>query len=208
MKEGKFMSELHKLHYVGPRVEISHQGIVYKKSKEDKYVYLMSALEILKDIDNDYEKQPSYSHHFDHKRLEEDNFHTVLQDHEYDIEECISDECKKYKQKIENKIAYIQTLPHLTNVDKEVWIKNIEIMKEYKIQRAMNKMYYMHCIQDIVHLIQHKNIKQITVPLNKNFFHVLNTVKGALITGKPSLDAKVIKQHDKNDNMVIKLTIR
>ena len=43
-----------KLHYVGPRVEISHHGIKYKKSKEDKYVYLMAALELLKDIDNDY----------------------------------------------------------------------------------------------------------------------------------------------------------
>ena len=46
-----------KLHYVGPRIEISHQGIVYKKSKEDKYIYLMAALEILKVIDNDYDKK-------------------------------------------------------------------------------------------------------------------------------------------------------
>jgi len=197
-----------KLHYVGPRVEISHHGINYKIAKEDKYVYLTSALQILKNIDNDYDKKPSYSHQFDHKRLEEDNLHTVLQQHERDIEECISDECKRYKQKIQNKIAYIQTLPHLTNIEKEVWIKNIQIMKEYKIQRAMNKMYYFHCIDDIVHLIQHKKIKEITVPFNKNFFHVLNTIKGTLITGKPSLDAKVFRQYDKNENMIAKLTIR
>jgi len=197
-----------KLHYVGPRVEISHHGISYKIAKEDKYVYLMSALEILKDIDNDYEKNSFYIHHFDHKGLEEDNLHTVLQQHEYDVEDCISEECKKYKQKIEDKIAYIRSIPHLTDIDKDVWIKNIEIMKEYKVQRAMNKMYYFHCIGDIVHLIQNNRIKQLTVPFNKNFFHVLNTIKGALIMGKPSLDAKVIRQYDKNDNMVVKLTIR
>ena len=197
-----------KLHYVGPRVEISHRGISYKLAKEDKYVYLTSALEILKDIDNDYDKKTSYSHRFDHKGLEEDNLHTVLQQHEGDIEECITDECKKYKQKIDDKIAYIQSIPHLTNIDKEVWIKNIEIMKEYTMQRAMNKMYYFHCIDDIVHLIQHKKIKEITVPFNKNFFHVLNTIKGTLITGKPSLDAKVINQYDKDENMIAKLTIR
>ena len=81
-------------------------------------------------------------------------------------------------------------------------------MKEYRIQRAMNKMYYIHCIQDIIQLIQYKSIKEITVPFNKNFFHVLNTIKGALITGNPSLDAKAIKQHDKNENMIVKLTIR
>jgi hypothetical protein len=197
-----------KLHYVGPRVEISHQGIVYKKTKEDKYVYLMAALGILKNIDNDYEKKPSYSHRFDHKRLEEDDFHTVLQQHECDLEECITDECKKYKEKIQNKIAYIQTLPHLTDIDKEVWIKNIELMKEYKMQRAMNKMYYIHCIQDIVHLIQDKRIKEITVPFNKNFFHVLNTLKGSLITGKPSLDTKVIEENNKEGNIILRLSIK
>lgn len=196
------------LHYVGPRVEISNHGIIYKQSKEDKYIYLMAALEILKDIDNDYEKKPSYTHHFKHNKLEEKYLHTLLQHHENDLEECITEECKKYKQKIEQKIVYIQSIPHLTKIDKEVWIKNIEIMKDYKVQRAINKMYYIHCIQDIVHLIQHKRIKEVTVPFNKNFFHVLNTIKGALITGKPSLDARVIEEYDKNGNMVARLTIR
>ena len=197
-----------KLHYVGPRVEITNRGIVYKRSKEDKYIYLVAALEILKDIDNDYEKRHSYVHYFKNHSLQEKSMHTLLQQHEGDVEECISEECKKYKQKMQHEIERIKTLPYITDIDKEVWIKNIEIMKEYKMQRAMNKMYYMHCIQDIVKVIQHKKVKQITAPFNKDFFHVLNTLKGALITSKPSLDAKVIEKHDKNDNILVMLTIR
>jgi len=197
-----------KLHYVGPRVEITNHGIVYKKSKEDKYVYLMAALELLKDIDNDYEKKPSYRHHIENKKYEDDDLHTTLERYEANVEESITQECKKYKEKMQHKIEYIQTLPHLTDIDKEVWIKNIEIMKEYRMQRAMNKMYYMHCIGDIVKVIHDKQIKLITAPFNKNFFHVLNTVKGALITGKRSLDAKIIEEFDKNHIMIVKLTIR
>ncbi len=197
-----------KVEYVGPRVEISNHGIVYKKSKEDKYVYLMAALEILKNIDNNYEKQRSYSHHFENKKLEEENFHTVLQHYENDIEEYISQECKKYKQKIQHQIEHIKTLPYLTEIDKEVWIKNIELMKEYKIQRAINKMYYMHCIQNIIQVIRHKKIKEITAPFNKNFFHVLNTIKGTLITGRPSLDTKVLEEYDKDNHIIVRLFIR
>ena len=37
---------------------------------------------------------------------------------------------------------------------------------------------------------------------------VLNTIKGSLITGKPSLEAKVTEEYNRNDNMVLKLTIR
>jgi len=197
-----------KLHYVGPRVEISHQGISYKKSKEDKYIYLMVALEILKDIDNDYAIKPSYSHDFKNKTLKESDLHTILECYESSVKECITEECEKYKQKLQHELEFIQKIPHLTEIDKEIWIRNIEIMKAYRVQRAINKMYYIHCIQNIVQLIQHKKIKEITVPFNKCFFHVLNTIKGSLITGKPSLDAKVINQYDKNEKMIIKLIIR
>lgn len=197
-----------KAEYVGPRVEISNHGIVYKKSKEDKYVYLMVALEILKDIDNDYEKKPYYTHDFENKPFQEEELHTILKCYENDIEESVSQESEKYKQKIKHEIEHIQNLEHLADIDKEVWIKNIELMKDYRVQRAINKIYYMHCIQDIVHVIRQKKIREITTPFNKNFFHVLNTLKGSLITGKPSLDAKVKEEYNKDGNMILKLTIK
>ena len=99
-------------------------------------------------------------------------------------------------------------MPQLTDIDKEVWIRNIEIMKKYRVQRAINKMYYMHCIQNIVQVIHHKKIKEITTPFNKCFFHVLNTLRGSLITGKPSLVVKVVEENDKDNNMVVRLTIK
>ncbi len=197
-----------KVEYVGPKVEISNHGVAYRKSKEDKYIYLMVALEILKDIDNDYEIKPSYSHDFENKVLEDDDFHSILKYYESSVEEYITEECKEYKQKILQEMEYIQHMPHLTDIDKEVWIRNIEIMKEYRVQRAINKMYYMHCIQNIVQVIQHKNIKEITTPFNKCFFHVLNTLRGSLITGKPSMDAQVIEEYDKDNNMLVRLIIR
>jgi YesN/AraC family two-component response regulator len=197
-----------RVEYVGPRVEISNHGIIYKNNKEDKYVYLGVALEILKDIDNDYVKKTSYSHNFGTIKLEEENLQSTLSQYEDKFEECITEECIKYKEKIDHQIAYVQTLPHLSELDKEVWVKNIEIMRKYKMKRALNKMYYMHCIQNIIQVIRHKKIKEIITPFNKSFFHVLNTIKGALITGKPSLDAKVIEEYNEDDTMVLRLSIK
>jgi len=197
-----------KVEYVGPRVEISNHGITYRRSKEDKYIYLMVALEILKDIDNDYAMKSSYTHDFKNKALEENDLHSILKCYENSVEECITEECEKYKLKLQHELEFIQKIPHLTEMDKEIWKKNIDIMKQYRVQRAINKMYYMHCIKNIVQVIQHKNISEITVPFNQCFFHVLNTLRGALITGKPSLRAKVIEEIDKNNNLVVKLTIK
>jgi YesN/AraC family two-component response regulator len=196
-----------KVEYVGPRVEISNHGITYRYAKEDKYIYLAAALEILKNIDNDYNKKPFYSHTCKNTPLKETNVDKLLKPYEETIEDCITEECKKYQQKILHEIEYVGQIPHLSNIDKEIWIKNIEIMKNYRVQRAINKMYYMHTIQDIVHVIQHKKIKEITAPFNKTFFHVLNTLKGALITGKPSFDAKVTEEYTRDNQIVLKLSI-
>jgi len=196
-----------KTQYVGPRVEISNHGVAYRKSKEDKYVYLLVALEILKNIDNDHERKKLYSHDFESKELEEEVLRSILKCHESGVEKKVEEEGHHYEQKMQQEIEYIRNLPHLTDIDKEAWIKNIELMKVYRIQRAVNKRCYIHCIQNIIQVIKHQKIQEITTPFNKSFFHVLNSIRGALITGRPSLDAKVTEDNDKDNNMIVKLSV-
>jgi len=197
-----------KVKYVGPHVDISQHGVSYKKDKEDKYVYLMVALEILKDIDNDYEKQTSYSHYFTPRNLDEATLHTMLQSYESDVEEHVAQEYKNYQEKIKHEINFVQGLSQLKDIEKEVWVKNIELMKSYRLQRAVNKIYYHHCIENIRKLFIHKHIKELMTPFNKDFFHVMNSLKGALITGKPSLDATVVEEINKDNEMCIVLRVR
>jgi len=102
-----------KVEYVGPRVEISNHGITYRRSKEDKYIYLMVALEILKDIDNDYAMKSSYTHDFKNKALEENDLHSILKYYENSVEECITEECEKYKLKLQHELEFIQKIPTL-----------------------------------------------------------------------------------------------
>jgi len=196
-----------KVKYTGPKVEISHHGINYKKDKEDKYVYLMVALEILRDIDNDYEKKPLYSHAFTNHPLDESELHTVLQKYEKEVEAHVFYEYERYEKKIKHEQDFVKGLSHLSDIEKEVWLKNIELMKDYRVQRAINKIYYEHCIDNMRSIILHKKIKELITPFNKDFFHVINSLKGKLITGKPSLDARAVEELNKDNEMCIKLII-
>ena len=196
-----------KVEYVGPRVEISNHGMTYEFAKEDKYIYLWVALQILIDIDTDSDKHSSCSHTYNTSKFNEKDLHDILKREEENIEVRIKEEREEYEEKKLHEIEHIRHIPYLTELDKAIWIRNTEIMQEYRIQRAVNKMYYVHIVKNIVQIFIDKRIKQIQVPFNKKFFHVLNTIKGALITGKPSLDAKVIQEYDQNNVMVLKLTI-
>ena len=197
-----------KVKYVGPHVDISQHGVSYKKDKEDKYTYLMVALEILKDIDNDYEEQASYKHCFEKLTLQEEDLHSILKVYESEVEKHVEQEYEAYQEKIKHEIAFVTGLTHLKDIEKEVWIKNIELMKPYRLQRAINKIYYSHCIENIRKLFIHKGIKELSTPFNKDFFHVMNSLKGVLITGKPSLDATVVEELNNDGEMCIVLRIR
>ena len=197
-----------KVQYAGPKVEISHHGVKYTDAKEDKYVYLMVALEILQGIDNDYEQKQSYSHHFENKVLEEEILHKILISYEDHLDERIEEEERNHELMIDHEIEHVQNLQHLTNVDKEVWIKNIELMKSYRIQRQINKIYYGHCIQDIERVIKRKGIKEITTPFNRDFFHIMNSINNVLSTDLCGSDTILREENDKDDNMVMKLYIR
>lgn len=197
-----------KVQYAGPKVEISHHGIKYIDAKEDKYVYLMVALEILQGIDNDYEQKKSYHHHFENKVLEDEIVHKVLTSYENRLEENVEDEERNYERMIEHEKEHIQNMTHLTDDDKAVWIKNIELMKSYRIQREINKIYYGHCIQDIVCVIKSKGIREITTPFNKDFFHVMNSINNVLSNDISGCDTELREEDDKDGNMVMKLNLK
>lgn len=197
-----------KLKYTGPRVEISHKGIVCKDSKEDKYIYLTTALTLLKALHNNNIDRTINVVVNQDEDLDEISLSHYLKQYDNDYESSISNELNEYTQKIDKTIKYIKKISHLNDIDKEVWIKNIMMMKGHKINRALNKIYYMHLIENIIQNIKNRKIKEIHTPFTKKSFHVFNSIKGRLITGKPSIDAKVLHSFDNVDNMILKLSVR
>jgi hypothetical protein len=194
--------------YVGPRPLISQHGITYKDGKEDKYIYLQVAIEILQDIDHDYEEKKSYSHLIRKEPLPQKEMDKILAHYEDELSQKVIEEEKNYEKKIQDEIQTVENMTHLSDIEKEVWINNIELMKEYRIQRAINKIYYMHCINDIKKLVLKNHIKEIDTPFDKKFWHVLETLQGALEVGKGSVDTKLEEVTTDDGRMIMKLYIK
>ena len=63
--------------YAGPKAIISHTGICFDTNKEDKYVYLDIALQLVEALDHDYLENKTYVHTLE-KRLSNDEIVTLL----------------------------------------------------------------------------------------------------------------------------------
>ena len=194
--------------YAGPRPTISHHGIEFKDGKEDKYVYLMIAIQILKAIDKDYEDNKSYSYDTTTKRVKDDVILETMHTYEPTLEEDVAKEEESYELKINEEIEHIKERDNLQDIEKRAWIKNLEIMKRYRIQRAVNKIYYMHCIEEIKEIIKREEIKEIDTPFYEKYWHVLETIRGSLESGRNSVGTDLKIETISSGNMIAKLFIR
>ena len=196
-----------KIKYAGPRPVISQHGISYKNGKEDKYIYLQAALEILHDIDHNYEDTKLYSSYISMKKLTESQIHKILQKYDVHLESDVVRAEQEYESKILQEIIDIQNLTNISQIEKDVWCENIKLMKDYRIQRAINKIYYFHCIKDISKIIIKQRIKEIDTPFSEIFLHILHSMQGEVENSKFSNSTKLEELTNKNNSMILKLRI-
>lgn len=187
-----------KIEYTGPRPHITQHGITFKEGKEDKYVYLTLAIQILKAIDKDFSKQKQYSYDASTKRMSNEKIVSFLRTYENALEQDVKNERISYEHKLEEEKESVKNMHNLSEEEKTVWVNNLEIMQEYRIQRAVNKIFYMHTIHEIAEVIHKEKIKEIDTPFFEKFWHVLHTIQGELLSLKSKIqsDLKVFKNSD------------
>jgi len=195
------------LKYAGPRPVISQHGIQFKNGKEDKYVYLIIATQILLAIDKDFEEQHSYSYDPSTKRLTDDEIMDILHKYEPKLKERTAAEEISYEAHLNEEIEQIKGRTDLKKIEIEAWVKNLELMKKYRIQRAVNKIYYQHCIHDIAKIIKREKIKEIDTPFFEKYWHVLQTIQGALSEGRDSIGSDLKVETKDNGGMQAKVFI-
>lgn len=181
-----------KIEYAGLKPVISEHGISFKDGKEDKYKYLKYAMDILVAIDHPYKNKEKYSHIIPNKRITTDEMLDILRLHHPDIDETMENEISNYTNHLDEEEEEVQKRTKLTELEKTAFINNLKIMRKYKTQRAMNKIFYFHCIETIIETIIDNKIKTLDTPFNERFWHILQTIQGDLSKNKISsnLNAK------------------
>lgn len=188
--------------YAGPRPEISQHGIQFKDGKEDKFVYLMISVQIIKALDHEYTGNQAYNYDVNTKRLSADEMKEIVKKYEPEIDNSIENEMVEYEKHLDEEIEHIQTRDNLKEIEKETWVNNLKLMKPYRIQRAINKIYYMHSIDIIKKIILKEKIKQIDTPFYEKFWHVLQTLQGHMEEGKIGMICELeVYTNDKEELM-------
>ena len=182
-----------KFEYVGYRPVISHNGVTFKLGKDDKLILLTYVYEIINALNHEYTTNKNkYSNSINLDNSNIDKLYNVVETYFPDIEKSIEDKLKKYKEHLEEERENIISRPHLSDIEKNIFLSNLDLMKNYRINRAKNKIFYYFVIATIVEIIKEKRIKEIDIPYHNKFWHVLNTIQGVLSSEKINSNIKAV----------------
>ncbi len=163
-----------KLSYAGNKPIISPNGISFE-GKEDKFEFIEPAAQILKLLleFNENQKEGKISHA---KKMDTKEILKLIQSSINNIENIQESSLNRYLKKLDKENETVDEIPFLKKSEKEIFKKNLSLMREYRIKRAGNKIIYEILIQKIKELIIKKEIKRIKLPFSKRFLHVAESI--------------------------------
>lgn len=176
-----------KIKYSGPRPIISHTGIAFDHAKEDKYIYFNALVQIFKSVNHDYTADQSYVYNTDMHSMKSDelefelkaictNLGALMESQEHDMED-----------EIEHNLSRAHENSVLNEEEKAVLLSNIETMRNYMIQRSINKRVYYCVIGKIAEIVKEQKIDHVTVPMFSGFAHILHSIQGSLSKLRPAI---------------------
>jgi len=194
------------LKYVGAKPIISHTGIEFDTNKEDKFVYIEIALELVQALSNDYIDGKIYTYNVEaHKNHIEDILKELKQICP-NLSTLMDRENHHAEDEIQHNLERAHTSHTLTSVEKEVLNANLEMMHDYIIQRSVNKSVYYCVINALAELVKKDHIDYIVAPMTQRFMHVFHSVEGVLHKEKSPIDTE-IEIYKKNEELLVKLKV-
>ena len=183
------------LEYVGHKPVISHSGVDFSIGKEDKYVYIEAAaqmLDFLSKLDNTIKSIINPS-----KLLDEQEVLSILHKNRPGFNLFFKERISAYEKKLENEILEVNKLISLNKIKKEVLLNNLNFMKDYRLQRVTNMLVYDELINGCIDIIEKPGVVSIEKPFSLTFVHVATSFESSLARINRAVVAKVEVKLDK-----------
>ena len=194
------------LKYVGPKPIISHKGIEFDNNKEDKYAYLNIVIEFIKALEHEYIENRVYKYETTSNALGENELLRELSKYCQDIEKLTKKQNYKIEHEIEHHLHRAEDALTLSEEDKEVLKKNINIMHDYIVQRSINKSVYYCAIDYLATLLKKGHIDYVVAPMFEPFRHVLHSLQGVLRKGRFPIETN-LEIYQEDHKLLVKLQV-
>ena len=187
-----------KLKYVGNKPIITPNGIDFKVAKQDKYEFIEPSAHLLEVLQKEDLSKKELS--IRPKRIYSlQTILDILKKSKGNLEEFVEEKISQYKQWLDDEIREVDSYKTLTDVEKVTLKNNFKLMKDYRIQRAINKIIYEEFINISIEMIYKNKIKSIEMPFSMTFLHIANSIKTTLEKEHKNISVDLQTKLDRKD---------
>jgi hypothetical protein len=194
------------LKYAGPKPLISAHGITFDQNKEDKFAYLSIVAELIQALDHNYQADERYTYLAQSEPLKAEMIFELIKSKDATLISQIDERNLKTENEIADELKRAHENKVLCEEERDVLIRNIELLRSYQINRSINKAVYYAGINVIANEIKQGHLDYITSPMFQKFLHVFHSVQGALSKMHPPIDS-IIDIHEHDGHLQVKLVI-
>lgn len=192
--------------YTGPKPLCSATGISFYATKEDKFIYLGALCELINALDCEYKGCENHNVQIGQKSFDEKSIFDLIRTYIPNLDQKIEERISKTTEEIESDLNRAHNNLLLSREEQEALINNIEIMRSYQIQRAVNKSLYYAGTEALGSIVKQRHIEHVTTSMEPTLLHVLHSVQGVLRRLHPPIDSR-IDIFEKQEHLHVELKI-
>jgi hypothetical protein len=189
------------LKYVGDLPIISKGGVGFDHTQPDKYKYLQATAELLEALSYGATETTKHLYKAQDKETSSSQLSELLRKHVRNIDEIEKQHEIKADAYIAELIRRVHENETLTDDERVAWLGNIKLMKDYFFQYVVNKSAYEAALDALGDEIHEGKIKEISVPMFKNYGMVLNDLVCVLEKRKAPIDSE-LKIEEKDGEVI------
>jgi len=180
-----------KLQYVGNMPIVSKNGVGFDPLQPDRYLYLHAVLELLEALNYGPTEQTQHLYNTKHKDIKPSELLNGLKKYIKDLDSIYESRESKAQTLVQKLIDRVNANDSLTDDEKRAWLGNIQIMKEYYLQYVTNKIIYEAALDALANEITVAKIKEVTIPMFRNYGIVLKDLQKVLENKKSPIDSRM-----------------
>ena len=179
-----------KLKYVGAKPKVSGKGVTFDQTKPDRYTFLNAAVELLEALSFKTKKDKKiYLYDVKKKEYNSRKLTELLNKYCGDLDAIFSSREEKTNALIKKYTKKVKNNDRLSKDEREAWLGNIAIMRDYYLQYVTNESAYECALNALSKKIHKSHIETITFPIGRNHGLVLSHLVDVLRDNKPPYDA-------------------
>jgi len=179
------------LKYVGDMPIVSMHGVTFDHTQPDKYTYLHATIELLEALSYGPSETTEHLYKIEGNDMTSSDLLVKLKKYVANIDEIAQKAVKHAEELVDDLERRVNENSSLTDPEKEAWLGNIHLMREYYLQYVTNKTAYEAALDALADEVHYSKVKQVKVPMFRNYGIVLHDLTEVLQLRKSPIDSKI-----------------